>query len=281
MWMRVDDKLHSHRKTRKATKVPGKRRDAAAMGLWVLAGSWCADNGQDGWAPADVLEGFDDEWESLAARLIAAGLWTPEDRDGELGYRFNDWAGWNPTGPAERGSYGSHVRWHVNKGVVAPDCEHCPKEPDAPEAMATVAPQSPANSQLLPSYPESETPSEIANDSYALAPQSLTHTHTQLQTATQSAQTLVAEWIEHCATRPPQRVIGHVSKELKLLLDEGQPYDDVRAGLAAWARKGLHPSTLASVVHETRTPKAAKSRNGIDWQATLADAMETDRRNAS
>ena len=45
------------------------------------------------------------------------------------------------------------------------------------------------------------------------------------------------------------------------MLDEGQPYEDVRAGLAAWAQKGLHPSTLASVVHETRTPKAPRASN--------------------
>lgn len=66
-------------------------------------------------------------------------------------------------------------------------------------------------------------------------------------------QTLVAEWIDHSTPRPPGRVVGQVAREIKALLDEGQPYADVRAGLAAWARKGLHPSTLASVVHETRT----------------------------
>lgn len=61
---------------------------------------------------------------------------------------------------------------------------------------------------------------------------------------------LVAEWIEHCDSRPPGRVVGQVSKELKGLLDEGIEPDRIRRALAEWNRKGLHPSTLPSVVHE-------------------------------
>lgn len=65
-----------------------------------------------------------------------------------------------------------------------------------------------------------------------------------------STQTLVAEWIDHCRRRPPGNVIGQVAKQLKGLLAEGFDYDDVRAGLALWHSKGLHPSTLPSVVNE-------------------------------
>ena len=73
-----------------------------------------------------------------------------------------------------------------------------------------------------------------------------------------TAQSLVAEWIDHCDSRPPGRVVGQVAKELKGLLDEGIDADRVRAALAEWNRKGLHPSTLASVVHEigNRAPAA-------------------------
>ena len=65
-----------------------------------------------------------------------------------------------------------------------------------------------------------------------------------------TAQTLVGEWIDHCADRPPGRVVGQVAKELKTLLDEGIEPDRIRRALAEWNRKGLHPSTLPSVVHE-------------------------------
>ena len=46
MWFKVDDKLHDHRKARKAGK--------AAMGVWVLAGSWSMDNETDGFVPDDT-----------------------------------------------------------------------------------------------------------------------------------------------------------------------------------------------------------------------------------
>lgn len=68
-----------------------------------------------------------------------------------------------------------------------------------------------------------------------------------------SAQPLIAEWLDRCSSRPPGRVIGQVAKELRVMLDEGIPTADVRSGLAAWHHKGLHPATLPSVVHETRT----------------------------
>lgn len=70
-----------------------------------------------------------------------------------------------------------------------------------------------------------------------------------------TAQSFVAEWIEHCPARPPGRVIGQVAKELKSMLDEGIEPDRVRAGLAEWNGRGLHPSTLPSVVHEVGNRK--------------------------
>ena len=74
-----------------------------------------------------------------------------------------------------------------------------------------------------------------------------------------TAQTLVAEWIDHCPEKPPSRVIGQVAKELKGLLSEGIDPERVRVALAEWNRKGLHPSALASVVHEI-TNRAATTR---------------------
>ena len=65
-----------------------------------------------------------------------------------------------------------------------------------------------------------------------------------------SAQALIAEWIDHCAQRPPSRVIGQLAKEVRTMLNEGIPYERVRAGVQAWQAKGLHPSAVASVVNE-------------------------------
>jgi hypothetical protein len=89
-WFKVDDHLHSHSKTMKA--------GTEAMGLWVLAGSWSAAEESDGWIPGYVLTrlvgGNGDE---LAARLVKAGLWHADERDGEDGYQFHAWGEYQPT----------------------------------------------------------------------------------------------------------------------------------------------------------------------------------------
>ena len=91
-WFKVDDKHHDHKKTRRALRgATGKRRDAAAMGLWELAGSWCADNLTDGFVPTDELYRWDDDWETLSARLVAAGYWEPDEIEGESGFTFINW----------------------------------------------------------------------------------------------------------------------------------------------------------------------------------------------
>lgn len=69
---------------------------------------------------------------------------------------------------------------------------------------------------------------------------------------------IIGEWIENCADRPPARVVGQVAKEVKALLSEGIDSDRVRVALAEWNRKGLHPSALASVVHEVGNKQSAR-----------------------
>lgn len=99
-----------------------------------------------------------------------------------------------------------------------------------------------------------------------------------------SAQSLLAEWIDACGTRPPGSVVGQVAKQLGGMLTEGIPFDDVRGGLALWHAKRLHPSTLPSVVHEFRQGPApvivggsARKREGdrileeAMWRAQAAE----------
>jgi hypothetical protein len=76
--------------------------------------------------------------------------------------------------------------------------------------------------------------------------------------ATENAATLVAEWIEHCAIRPPGNVVGQTSKQIKSLLGEGIPYPVVRAGLAEWARKGAHPAAIPSFVNQVANSRPAQ-----------------------
>ncbi|MFM9371880.1 hypothetical protein [Streptomyces sp. Da 82-17] len=67
---------------------------------------------------------------------------------------------------------------------------------------------------------------------------------------TTSAQKLIAEYAAACAHRPPRDVLGHLGRETAKLLTEGVDPDHIRAGLTRHRAKGLHPSTLPSLVHE-------------------------------
>ncbi|WP_406133225.1 hypothetical protein [Streptomyces zaomyceticus] len=74
---------------------------------------------------------------------------------------------------------------------------------------------------------------------------------------TASAQHLIAEYAAACAHRPPSGVLGHLGRETAKLLAEGIDPAHVRAGLALHRAKGLHPSTLPSLVHEAMNATAA------------------------
>ena len=143
MWVKIDDGLPAHRKTRAVLKShEDKTRDVAPLGLWVVAAAWAGKHGTEGWVPLDELDRWDDDYEVLVNRLVLAGFWWPQERDGEHGYGFNDWHDYNdPADMASKaGTFGNHVRWHVNEGKVDPSCEHCPKEPDEPEDRGDIAP---------------------------------------------------------------------------------------------------------------------------------------------
>jgi len=86
-WFKVDDKLHDHRKARAA--------GATAMGVWLLAGSWAADNLTDGFIPAAILPRWGRPRD--ATRLVEVGLWHADEQDGEKGWRFHEWDERQPT----------------------------------------------------------------------------------------------------------------------------------------------------------------------------------------
>ena len=145
MWFKVDDKLHDHRKARKAGK--------AAMGVWVLAGSWSMDNETDGFIPDDVLT----RWGSStdARTLVRVGLWDREEFNGEMGHRFHDWSRFQPSAAvtaarrakeSEAALRGNHKRWHEARQITDPDCEYCYRVPDQdPDQAPEGGPESGAN----------------------------------------------------------------------------------------------------------------------------------------
>jgi hypothetical protein len=82
--------------------------------------------------------------------------------------------------------------------------------------------------------------------------------------AEDNTQTLLGEWLKFRAEdRPPERIISRVGKELKALLAEGIRYDDVRQGLADWARKDAGPSALPGFVNGATARRRATESTAL------------------
>lgn len=82
-WFKVDDTLAFHAKVVTAGN--------AAMGLWVRAGAWCAQQLTDGHVPNHMISVLGTTGQAKA--LVTAGLWTRVDG----GYDFHEWSDRQPS----------------------------------------------------------------------------------------------------------------------------------------------------------------------------------------
>lgn len=121
-------------------------------------------------------------------------------------------------------------------GANVTPSEHEPKCHHDTPLSATMTPppdKSVLISQIVPAEPE-EKP----------------NTMIQKNEPTPTAQTLIAEYIDGMTHKPPSRVIGHLSREIKNLLDEGYEYEHVRKATIAWSQKNYSPGTLPSFLNQ-------------------------------
>jgi len=121
-WFKVDDSFHSH------PKVLASR--PAALGLWVVAGSWSSANLTGGFVSDQVVSRLVPGAAKLARELVTVGLWTRT----KGGYQFHDWSDYQPTKEeattarekkSTGGQLGNHRRWHLDRGVTDPGCPFC------------------------------------------------------------------------------------------------------------------------------------------------------------
>ncbi|MDP5182153.1 hypothetical protein QOZ88_05850 [Blastococcus sp. BMG 814] len=87
-WFKVDDSFPQHPKV---LRIPRVKR-IACVGLWGLAGPWCARNLTDGYLDENMVEELGGS-KKQADELVRVGLW--ERVDG--GFQFHDWSDWQPT----------------------------------------------------------------------------------------------------------------------------------------------------------------------------------------
>jgi hypothetical protein len=123
-WFKVDDAFALHPKVLAAGH--------AAIGLWCRAGSWCAQQLTDGHVPTAMVAVLGGKPADVAA-LVSTGLWL----EVEDGWLFHEWDRWQPTraqveaqrADRQKGAdRGNHVRWHVQRGVIDPDCRWCQED---------------------------------------------------------------------------------------------------------------------------------------------------------
>jgi hypothetical protein len=144
-WFRVDDGLHSHPKAFRA--------GTPALGLWVRAGSWSADQLTDGFVPDDIVRLYGTK--AMARRLVDAGLW--EQREG--GYQFHQWEQQQPTRDAvydRRAKAAERVtRWRARRAAAAePGCNGVTDAYDGVSNAVTNALVTPPPTRPDPTRPE-------------------------------------------------------------------------------------------------------------------------------
>lgn len=250
-WFKVDDGLHA---SRKLLSIP-KRARFAAVGLWTIAGSWSADQLTDGTIPDYMLDVFGAP-PSAPQALVDAGLWEREQGS----YVFRNWHEYQPSKQdvdAERAASRERMR-EIRARRKQPKQPEQREEGEVfgrtgPNSSESVRNPDPTQSRPDPTYIDSEAK---ASGGQAAEPPLFGMEKPAMTERNENAGTIISAWMDTMTgPRPPGKVIGQLSKEIKLLLDEGHPYAEVREATLLWATKGAHPGILASVLHEVRNPR--------------------------
>jgi hypothetical protein len=161
-WARLDDRLHAHPKAIKA--------GLEAMGVWVMALSYCAAYGTDGRVDRDAVEricGSRKVFERVTKRLEACGLWE-RDETGS-GFRIHDFLDYNPSrsdvekeneNKRKGGIEGARRRWagHRSADGITHDRTHGTRQPPANGGRDAPVPSRPDPERESPPTPRHKPP---------------------------------------------------------------------------------------------------------------------------
>ncbi|MEU0087223.1 hypothetical protein [Streptomyces sp. NPDC006274] len=149
------------------------------------------------------------------------------------------------------------------------DASQCPETPDVSVRESRTPTVSPVSTRPL-SYTDPSSSADAQDD--ALDGEVIDEVEESQEAEVVTAQTIVSEWLERTAKRPPKSVIGQMAKQIRVLLEEHIDPDDIRRGIAHWMTKGLHPSTLPSVVNQVmNAPGSATPAPGQPAGDTVFD----------
>ena len=268
-WVRYDDGFDCHPKV---TAVIAE--DAGAVALHVLANTWAARQKRPDFVPSHqpgLLVGSKTKGAKWAGLLERHGLWNAVDG----GWEFHDHAAYRNTARQTPGTPAdlSEKRAAAGRrgGKTAQQRKQTAKQTVEQNEQDV---KQPASNPLSPVVASSEaTPVPVPSSTG----------HDLVPAAGDTTSALISEWLEHCAKRPPNALIGQVGKSLKAMLAEGVDPTDVRRGLAQWAAKGLNPSALPSVVNEIMNagPQLPRqSRNTTILAGAYERAQQAERTSA-
>ncbi|GAA0438756.1 hypothetical protein [Streptomyces luteireticuli] len=136
-----------------------------------------------------------------------------------------------------------------------------------PEAATSTADEKPTGQGTFDedsSNPRRGLDEPSPSGSRILDPGSIPSGRTAPASSPVSAKALIGEYVAACVHRPPERVLGHLGRELNQLLGEGIATEHLRAALERLRAKGLSPSVLPSLVNEVMnaTARQAPARAG-------------------
>lgn len=197
--------------------------------LFLRSMAYCTEHDTEGFVPSFQLNRFGlKNIKSRMEALVREGLWTTVDN----GWLLTKWV-------ELQAEVTSMEKRRRSDRLRKQSVRHPDKSADKSTGQSAESPHAPS---LL-----STTGSGVIQ---RREPRVEKPTDSQAHPSEQSSiQTLLGEWIDHCSQRPPNKVIGQISRELKTLIEDGYSPESLRAGLADWHRKGIHPATLPSVVH--------------------------------
>ncbi|WP_125633574.1 hypothetical protein [Nonomuraea sp. WAC 01424] len=264
---------------------------AAALGLWTLCLAWAHRNTRRRGKVPGLLPGslprryLGPDGKALAVLLVRVGLWDESEDGGWFIHDFDKYLPGDETRAArsEAGKRGAANRWAAKREAEAAGADSKlpstddkqPSDSHGVDSNAVASDGSRTRARRATPYGVAPTPTPIPE----ITPPSA-GTAEPRRDGEVTARTIVGEWIERCRERPPSNVIGQISKQVKLLLDDGIHPDHVRRGLAEWMTRSVHPSVLPSLVNSVmNTVPAARdtprqSRSTTDERVAQAQALK-------
>jgi hypothetical protein len=244
---------------------------------------------------------------SIASLAEIANHETPRSPEPRYLVVIHDWLTWQTSNDeiTERrekrrhaGSIGNHKRWHLRKGVVDPDCEHCSQD-RKPVASAIANPSQVGSQSDRKCFAETERStsiqdfsSEVPVDQRAREDQQeeedpqprrngarLTRDEPAGPKISRTANKIVQAYAATCRRRPAGTWLSRLGVEVDGLLGADWTEAEITDAVSELGKRGLTPSLLSSVAHElVNSDKAdVKPRNVYeipDDQLTEADIEE-------